>query len=186
MHAAFLRPWINGRRVGQNVLAPGWTDYRYRIDYHVYDITSLLSQGENAIGVHLGDGWFSGFLSEPQFQFRYGADPSLLAQLVIDDGAGSEMWIGTGPEWLMAAGPIRANAIYHGETYDARREIAGWSEPGKLRPTWKHAHLFDSPDIVVEARHCPPILRMEERVPLSVDEPSPGTSIFDLGENITG
>ena len=178
--------WINGQRVGADRLAPGWTDYRHRLDYHVHEVTTLLRAGNNAIGVVLGDGWWSGYLSEPQFQLRYGVDPSLLAQLIVRDAEGRETCVASDGDWQAARGPILANALYHGETYDARRELPGWSEPGARRRGWKAVDLFAPPAIELRAKHCPPIRSMEERKPCAVTAPQPGVFIFDLGENIVG
>ena len=104
--------WINGERVGEDVLAPGWTDYRKRVDFLNYDVTHLLRAGGNVIQVALGDGWFSGILSEPQFGLRYGTDPSLFAELVMHDGH-RETRVVTDASWQAASGPIRENALYH-------------------------------------------------------------------------
>ena len=167
--------WINGERVGDDVLAPGWTDYRKRIDYLNYDAAHLLRAGENVLHVLLGDGWWSGILSEPQFGLRYGADPSLFAELILHDGV-RETSIGTDRHWTAAPGPILANALYHGETFDAR------IEPGP----WTPVDIFDTPKAGLCEKPCPPIRRMEERATVALTEPRPGVFIFDFGENITG
>ena len=167
--------WINGERVGEDVLTPGWTDYRKRVDFLNYDVTHLLRAGENTIDVVLGDGWYSGILSEPQFGLRYGFDPSLFAELVTYDGC-QETHLVTDASWQAASGPIRANALYHGETCDAR-----------LAPRdWLPVDLFPTPKIELCEKPCAPIRRMEERAPIAVTEPQPGVFIFDFAENITG
>lgn len=168
---------INGRCIGEDVLTPGWTDYRKRIDYLVYDVTDFMCAGSNVIDVALGDGWWSGYLSDPQFQLRYGRDPSLLAQLVLTDRAGRETVIATDSTWLASDdGPIRENALYHGETFDAR------IGPG----AWRKAEVFVAPRVELSAKPCPPVRRMEERAPVAMNEPAPGVFIFDIGENIVG
>ncbi len=170
---------INGSRVGRDVLVPGWTDYRKRIDYLYYDVTSLTRSGKNLIEVTLGDGWWSGLLSEPQFQLRYGTDPAFLAQLVITDADGNEEIIGTDSEWQARAdGPIRENSLYHGETFDARRDLD--------RKRWKPAVELLFPDVDLWAKHCPAVRCMETRHPVAITEPTAGAYIFDLGENIVG
>ena len=167
--------WINGERVGADVLAPGWTDYRKRVDFLNYDVTHLLRAGDNVIHVVLGDGWFSGILSEPQFGLRYGHDPSLFAELVMHDGH-REARVVTDASWQAASGPIIANALYHGETFDARIEPRDW------RPV----DLFTTPKIELCEKPCAPIRRMEERAPIAITGPRPGVFIFDFAENITG
>ncbi len=168
---------INGVRVGADVLTPGWTDYRKRLDFLTYDVTALLRAGRNVWRVALGDGWWSGILSEPQFNLRYGLDPSLCAELQLTDSAGRETFIRTDAQWEATAnGPVRANSLYHGETHDARIWLRGW------RP----AELFDTPAILLEPKPAPPVRIMEERAPVAMTEPAPGVFIFDLAENITG
>jgi alpha-L-rhamnosidase len=168
--------WINGSRVGDDVLAPGWTDYRRRVDFLNYDVAHLLRAGKNVVEIVLGDGWFSGILSEPQFNLRYGRDPSLFAELCVHDGA-REWSLVTDKNWSASTdGPIRENALYHGETFDARIEPRDW------RP----AEVFPAPKIELCEKPCAPIRRMEERVPVAITEPRPGVFIFDFGENIVG
>jgi len=178
---------INGQNVGRDVLVPGWTDYRFRIDYLVYDVTFLLQPGPNVIEVVLGDGWWSGILSEPQFGLRYGVDPALLAQLVIHRDDGTEAMVASDETWLARLdGPISANSLYHGETYDARRELALTGSTNKPHRGWKPAEVFPLPELELKAKHCPPVRRMQEQTPIAVTEPQPGVYIFDMGENIAG
>ena len=106
--------WINGRRVGNDFFAPGWTDYARRIPYHVYDVTGLLQAGDNALGAILGDGWFAGYLAWGKRRFLYGDQLSLLAQLEIEFADGRRECITSGPGWKTSFGPILASDIYNG------------------------------------------------------------------------
>jgi len=116
---------INGRRVGDQVLAPGWTSYDKRLQYQSYDVTELLRRGPNAVGVTLGDGWYRGRLAWETRRNTYGKRVALLAQIVVRYTDGREQVIGTGEGWKASTGPILASDIYNGETYDARLEQAG-------------------------------------------------------------
>ena len=123
---------INGRRVGDQVLAPGWTSYDKRLQYQSYDVTDLLRRGPNAVGVTLGDGWYRGRLAWETRRNTYGKRVALLAQIVVRYTDGREQVIGTGEGWKASTGPILASDIYNGETYDARLEKSGL-EPTRLR-----------------------------------------------------
>ncbi len=133
---------FNGRRVGRDVLRPGWTSYDRRLQYQTYDVTPLLVAGENAVGLTLGDGWYMGPIGLQPYgatgaaesvsgnssgtQRRLGA----LLQLRVTYSDGSEEIIGTDGAWKASSGPILASGIYSGEHYDARRERTGWSSAG--------------------------------------------------------
>src|SRR5204862_4619772 len=113
---------INGRRVGDYVLAPGRTEYSKRVPYHVFDVTTHLQPGANACGAILGDGWYCGHLHSDPRQ-TYGDRPRLLAQLEITFDDGSTQGIVTDGSWRAGEGPIRSSDMLMGEDYDARMEI---------------------------------------------------------------
>jgi alpha-L-rhamnosidase len=117
---------INGRRIGDQVFAPGWTDYRKRVFFQSYDVTAELRDGANVMGVILGDGWYSGFAAQVDRQF-YGDRPRLLAQLEITGADGRVTCLGTDTAWTTSLGPIMENDLLMGETYDACREWHGRS-----------------------------------------------------------
>lgn len=119
---------LNGRRVGRDQLAPGWTDYRERVQYQTYDVTSLLRPGANALGAFVAPGWYAGNVG--MFgPHQYGERPALLAQLEIEYADGTSERVTSGTDWRAAAGPIVAADLLSGETYDAREETAGWTSP---------------------------------------------------------
>ncbi|MBC8457895.1 MAG: alpha-L-rhamnosidase N-terminal domain-containing protein [Deltaproteobacteria bacterium] len=124
--------FINGEKVGDHVLDPATTDYAKRILYALYDVTALLREGPNAIGVMLGNGWYS----EPGFQRQYGDSPRLLLQMNIEFTDGSTIKIQTDETWKSSSGPITRNDLYGGETYDARLEKPGWSSVGYDDSDW--------------------------------------------------
>src|SRR5919107_2334376 len=124
--------FVNGTRVGKDVLAPGWTDYDRRVQYQVYDATALLVEGPNALGAVLGDGWFAGFVGfDPKHRGAlYGPRPQLLARLDVEYEDGTTESITTDGSWRSSTGPILFSDLLMGESYDARREMPGWAEPG--------------------------------------------------------
>ncbi|HEX8038851.1 MAG TPA: alpha-L-rhamnosidase N-terminal domain-containing protein, partial [Chryseosolibacter sp.] len=119
---------INGRKVGDELLTPGWTSYNKRLQYQVYDITPYLQQGSNAVGAFLGDGWYRGRLGWAENFGVWGKTLGLLCQLSIRYADGSEETIVSDKSWKGTGdGPIVMNSIYDGETYDARKELDGWN-----------------------------------------------------------
>ena len=181
---------INGKKAGDLVLAPGWTEFRKRVYYQSYDVTSLLSNGENAIGVILGDGWYSGHLVEKNRQY-YGERPQLLAELVITTKDGSSLLIGSDATWKTSVGPILENDLIMGEAYDARRELGAWSSAGYTDATWQPAQLAPVPEIAVEHSSGPGV-RRHEILPGSLNKTDTATSwrakclIYDFAQNFTG
>lgn len=128
---------INGAAVGDHVLAPGWTSYNHRLRYQSFDVTDMLREGPNAIGVSLGEGWYRGRLGFGSGRRNiYGDRQALLAQLEVTYADGSTERIATDEGWRAATGPILASEIYDGETYDARLERPGWATAGYDDADW--------------------------------------------------
>lgn len=182
--------FINGQRVGEDVLAPGWTDYNQRVQYVTYDVGSMLQSGENVVGVILGDGWYCGHVGNVPRQF-YGDRPRLLAQLVVDYADGTTETIATDNTWRTTTGPLLESDLLMGESYDARLEMDGWNEPVFDDSGWQPVVVFDDVDVALVAKYAPPVRRIEELVPL--EEPTPvrmnwgrNAWIFDLGQNMVG
>ncbi|WP_285695821.1 family 78 glycoside hydrolase catalytic domain [Actinomadura sp. NBRC 104412] len=176
---------INGHRVGEDVLAPGWTDYGTRVQYQTYDVTGLLRRGDNAIGVALAPGWYSG--SVGMFGPRqYGDQPWLRAQLEVRYTDGTTDTIATGDGWRWSPGPVTSADLLMGESYDARLEQRGWSKPGFDDAAWRPV----SPGTGITARPTAQIdapIRVErELTPVKITQPRPGVHVFDLGQNMVG
>lgn len=178
--------WINGRRVGNDYFTPGWTEYAKRIPYHVYDVTDLLQAGNNALGAILGDGWYAGYLAWQDRRFVYGDQLSLLAQLELEFADGRVETIGSDGSWKTAFGPLLKSDIYNGETYDARREMPRWDAAGFNDRGWQAATVFPPPAAALVARKDLPVRKQEELPALTLAEPTPGTYVFDLGQNMVG
>lgn len=180
---------INGQRIGQDFFTPGWTDYRQRVQYQVYDVTNALREGDNVIGVILGDGWYCGHVAWAGRQ-NYGDRPKLLAQLMITHADGSTQTISSNRSWRYAFGPILESDMLHGESYDARLEFPGWTMPGFDDSAWQPVELFAPPDIALVATRGPTVQRHEELRP--IQPPTAFRShqatrwVFDLGQNMVG
>ena len=177
----------NGRRIGDDIFAPEWTDYDKRIHYRAYDVTGLLKTGCNALGATLGDGWWSGYVGWQETRARYGSlENSLLVQLEVELTNGQSFTIGTDSSWTCNTGPILFSDFMMGETYDARRERTGWDAPGFVNKDWLTAREVAAPTVPLVAQRSEPVQVVEMFVPLSVNEIKPGVFIFDLGQNIAG
>ena len=178
---------INGQRVGDHVLAPDWTDYRKRVQYQAYDVTSLLKDGDNAIAALLGNGWYSGHIGNGGFQY-FGAVPALAAQLEVTCSDGSVQRIVTDGSWKVHASPILSADFFLGDSYDATKELAGWDMPAGLDDSaWTAATVRDVPQsIKIESQVVQPVRQLCELKPKSLREPKPGKWTFDLGQNMVG
>jgi alpha-L-rhamnosidase len=177
----------NGKRVGSDVFAPEWTDYKKRIHYRAYDVTTLLLPGRNALAATLGDGWWSGYVGWQETRARYGSlENSLIIQIEIEFIDGEKLLIKTDSSWRCNTGPILSSDFMMGETYDARRERTGWDTASFPDQDWLPAREIAAPTAALVAQRSEPVRVMETIAPISVDEIRPGVFIFDLGQNITG
>jgi alpha-L-rhamnosidase len=130
---------LNGQRVGQSYFAPGWTDFRKRVHYQTYDVTSQVHTGTNAVGALLGDGWYAGCLAFTGKRNWYGGTPRLLAQLVVEHPDGTCDTIATDTTWKAGIGPIKQADLLMGDVYDDRDQLTGWDSPGFNDSSWRNA-----------------------------------------------
>ncbi len=178
---------LNGSVVGDAVFAPGWTSYALRLRYQTFDITSLLQEGNNVIGAILGDGWFRGRLGFHGGRRNiYGDRLALLAQVEIQYQDGTSERITSDVKWRAAPGPILASDLYDGETYDARLEKAGWSEPGFDDHDWAGVRRIERDFTTLVAPAGPPVRRMEVFSPVAITTSPLGRTIIDFGQNLVG
>lgn len=179
---------LNGERVGDEFFAPGWTSYRHRIDTRTYDVTAMLEEGDNAIGAVLGTGWYAGKIGFRGEKNRYGSQPELLLQLEIEYAGGATTTVLSDGSWRWTFdGPIRSSSIYDGETYDAAREMPGWSTAGFDDSKWQKVAVDAElgPAAIVPKPSAP--VRVTEKLPTrELSEPAPGRFVFDLGQNMVG
>jgi len=178
--------WCNGERAGDERLLPGWTDYRRRIPYTVHDLTALLHQGDNALGAVLGDGWYCGHVAFNGRRNFWGRSPSLCAQVLVEYDDGSREWLGTDSSWRLAFGAVLASDMQMGETYDARRELRGWSTPAYDDSGWRPVSVLRRPAAPLESRRCEPVRVTETLAPVAVTRTGAGTHLVDLGQNMVG
>ncbi len=179
--------YINGVKIGDQVLSPALSEYNKRAFYMTFDVTQQIQQGNNAIGVILGNGrYFAPRSDIPIATTTYGF-PKLILQLNIEMEDGTKNSIVSDESWrLTANGPIISNNEYDGEEYDARKEIPDWDKAGFDDSKWMKAELVEpgSPELV--AQMIEPIKVMETIKPVSVKEVTPGVFIFDMGQNLVG
>jgi alpha-L-rhamnosidase len=177
---------INGQRVGDAVLTPGWTSYTKRLQYQTYDVTALLKKGPNAVGVTLGNGWYRGYLAWGDKRNIYGSRLGLLMQIVITYRGGRQDIITSDAAWKASTGPILMSEIYHGETYDARLEKAGWSSPGFADRDWSGVNVADDRKDHLVAPAGPPIRRTGDVRPVKILKTPGGDTVVDMGQNMVG
>ncbi len=178
---------LNGKKVGNDFMTPGWTPYSKRIETVCYDVTRQLRQGENTIAAVLGEGWFAGRLGWSKKK-QEKPDPELLVQLEITHADGSRQIIPSDSQWKgTRSGPIRFSGIYDGEDYDARKEIPGWSASGFDDSKWQSVATAKlDPQLRLTPKRHAPVRVTEQRPAVGVNEPAAGRFVFDLGQNIVG
>ena len=182
---------LNGARIGDQQLDPGWTLYSKRVLYSTYDLTPSLRRGANCLGVTLGNGWYNplplrmwGHLNLRQ-HLPVGR-PRFIARLDVEFLDGSHQTIVSDAGWKVADGPIRRNSVYLGELYDARQEQPGWDRPDFDDSAWRPAAVAAEPIGELRAQECQPIRRTERLPALRLTEPRPGVFIYDFGVNFSG
>ena len=180
--------YLNGSKVGDHVLDPTVTQYDRRVRYVTYDVTDLLEQGTNVVGVMLGNGWYNCHTPDVwHFDKASWRDyPKVLCQLEATLGDGQQTILCSGPDWKVADGPIRFDGLRNGETYDARCERPGWSRPGFDDNDWQHAVVVAEPGGVLEPQVSPPCKVVETIAPVSMQDIRPDVVVYDLGQNIAG
>jgi len=179
--------YLNGQRVGNDVLAPGWTDYRKRVVYQGYDVTSQVRQGGNAVGAILGGGWYADGLGWLQTRYNFGPPPvRLLMQLEVEYTDGSRDSVLSDETWKAKPSPILGSEIYNGENYDARLEQSGWDQASFSDSRWGAVAVAPVSPAPVVAQNFQPIRVNEILKPKTVTNPTPGVYIFDLGQNMVG
>lgn len=177
---------LNGKRIGDAFLTPGWTSYGKRLQYQAYDVTPLVRNGRNAIGVMLGSGWYRGNIGFRNSVNFYGSDIALLCQIDITLSDGSTQSIISDGSWKSSTGAVRYSEIYHGEIYDARLEKKGWTIPGYDESGWDGVkvamHDFD----VLTATQNEPVKKHETFVPVKIFQTPAGDQVIDFGQNLVG
>ncbi|MDR4946131.1 family 78 glycoside hydrolase catalytic domain [Neobacillus cucumis] len=178
--------YLNGNKVGDELLAPGWTSYHKRIQYQTYDVTADLNINNNVIGVMLADGWYKGNLAWENKRHIYGEQRAVMLQLHVRYDDGTEDVITSDPTWKTSTGPILYSEIYHGETYDARLEQVGWSEENFDDKAWKGVVICQPPVTRIVAQENNPVRVTETIRPISSFVTPEGDRVIDFGQNMVG
>lgn len=184
----FFELYISGRRVGDHVLDPVVSQYDRRARYVVFDVSDMLRRGGNAVAVMLGNGLYNSHTPEVwHFDKAPWRDyPKLLLQLEVTLEDGTSLVIASGPQWKIGDGPIVFDGLRNGETYDARIEHSGWTEPGFDDADWLPARVVPGPGGRLEQQTFEPCKLIETLEPVSVDRIDDRTVVYDLGQSISG
>lgn len=178
---------INGQRVGDDALSPGWSVYGRRLCYRTHDVTSLVMEGDNAIGAWLGDGWYRGRIGfHGGARDRYGTDQSLIAQLEVTYPDGTGDVVATDGSWTAAPSPILSSSLYDGEEFDAREVPHGWTRPGFDETGWRPVTQAHRDPATLVAPDSPPVRCCRTVHPARTERPAPDRMIVDLGQNLVG
>jgi alpha-L-rhamnosidase len=187
----YFEAYINGKKLGDNLLDPGFTSVKKQVLYTVHDAVSSIKRGNNTIAVMLGNGWwnplpFKFFGRWDLRDFQQTGRPCLKAALRIRYIDGTTQTITTDASWLTAPGPITRNSVYTGEYYDANLEQKGWSENNFDNTQWHPAKTTEGPAGRLMTQMQPPIRVTKTLTPLRVYEWKPGIFIADMGQNFAG
>lgn len=187
----YYEAYLNGKKIGDHMLDPGWTAYDKEILYAVHDVTPLVKSGGNVLGIMLGNGWYN------PVPLRFWGKINLrnalttgrpivkaMLRLTYADGGGEV--IVTDENWATAPGPIVRNNVYLGEHYDARLFRENWASPEGALAAWKKAVPVRGPAGKLVAQQQPPVRITETLKPVAVAEPKPGVFVFDMGKNFAG
>nr|WP_238426610.1 alpha-L-rhamnosidase [Streptomyces adustus] len=178
---------INGARVGNDTLSPGWTVYGQRLRYYTYDVTRHLTEGANTIGAFLADGWYRGRIGfDGGTRNIYGTTQALIAQLEVTHPDGTTTVIATDRSWEAAVGPILTSGLYEGETFDARLNDPAWSTPHHADTGWTPVAVHERDPNTFIAPKASPVRCTQEIAPVSITPKGQGTYLLDFGQNLVG
>lgn len=177
---------LNGQRIGDAYLTPGWTSYDHRLQYQVYDVTALLKMGANAIGVTVGNGWFRGPIAWGNNINHYGNSSALLFQLNVNYSDGTSEIIISDDSWKSSTGSIRYSEIYNGETIDARLLKTGWSSANYNDGNWSGVKSANYSLDNLIATYNEPVRKHETFKPQKNITTPKGEKVIDFGQNLVG
>ena len=187
----FHELFLNGRKVGDDVLSPLWTNYRKTIYYVAHEVTAQLQQGDNVFAGELGNGFYNVAGGRyTKFVGSFGT-PALRIMLRIEYADGSVSVVGSDHTWKVAEGPVVFSCIYGGEDYDARLEQSGWDDVGFDDSAWAGASYYGAPfnelpGGELRAQMAAPIKVMQRFQGVEIARPEPGVRIYDFGQNFAG
>jgi alpha-L-rhamnosidase len=189
--AGYYKAFINGKGIEDNILDPAWTDFSKRIYYSEYDVTSSIQEGDNCLGVSLGNGFYNPLPMRKWGRRNMREDltvgkPAFLAKLHITYKDGGTEVIVSDDSWKYSAGPILKNSVYIGVAYDANKVLDGWDSPGFDDSSWKPVTIGKAPGGKLEKAFFPTVEITQEITPVEISSPSEGVWLVDMGVNFTG
>lgn len=187
----YYEAYLNGNKIGDDLLQPGFTTWRKQVLYSVYDITAMIKRGKNAAGIMLGNGWWNPLPLKlfGKFELRKHQQtgrPCVKAELHLQYNDGSSEIVNTDESWRTTPGPVIKNNVYLGEHYDARMEVKNWCNINAGQQGWKNAVVENGPDGELSAQMVQPIRITRLVKPISITEVKPDTFIVDMGQNFAG
>jgi alpha-L-rhamnosidase len=187
----YYEAYLNGKKIGDHVLDPGFTSYKKEVLYAMYDVTTLLKKGNNIAGIMLGNGWwnplpFEFFGRWDLRNYQQTGRPCVKAELHLRYADGTEDKIITDENWQTKPGPVTHNNVYLGEQYDARLEQKNWNTVNADKTGWKNAAIAKGPSGGLTMQMQPAIKITRVIKPLSVKQFKPGVFIVDMGQNFAG
>ncbi|MEO7718353.1 MAG: family 78 glycoside hydrolase catalytic domain [Capsulimonas sp.] len=183
----FYEARLNGKRVSEDLLAPGYTEYNRQLAYQAYDVSQYLQGGANVLGALLAYGWYAGRMNLNDNAYIYGYFPQLLAQLEIEYADGRREVICSDSAWKTSLdGPVRWSDLLDGEGYDCRKELSGWDLSGFDASAWKSPTVVRRDNTPIEWQRAQPVRRMQELKPVAVKQVAPGVTVFDMGQEFAG
>ncbi|HUR50405.1 MAG TPA: family 78 glycoside hydrolase catalytic domain [Acidimicrobiales bacterium] len=180
-----IEPWLNGARVGDDCLAPGWTDFARRVRCRSFDVTRQVRTGPNAVGAVIGDGWYAGRIGWEGERAHYGRIPVGRMELVVRLENGEVIRRGTDHHWKARFGPVRSGDLLGGEYYDARDALGDWAAAGYDDREWEFAWPDPGPQGTLVATPCEPV-RVVSEIPARISEGRAGSWMADVGEVVAG
>ena len=173
---------INGKRVSDEILAPGWQAYNHRLYYQTYDVSSLLQEGENVIGAHVAEGWFATRIGRPGVPNHWGERPGFLGQLEV----GGRVVCATDSSWEHLESPLRASELYDGEVCDTKLINQSWSTPASEVAGKGAAEELSFPGAELIAPEVAPVRRIMDVKPKKIMTTPSGKKVLDFGQNFVG
>ncbi|KAF1949812.1 alfa-L-rhamnosidase [Byssothecium circinans] len=185
------QPYLNGSRVGDLIMPPGWTSYHHRLSYQTFDVTDEVhADQENVLAFEVAEGWYAGRLGwDATNAQKYGTDVGVFAQLEVHHESGERFIVHTNSEWTCHPSPLLRSQIYDGETYDATKEDPEWCgpvTPGFRKATWTPARTIQEPHATLFSPDAPPVRITETVVPVEIITTASGKTIVDFGQNLVG
>ena len=178
--------FVNGRKVGDDEFAPGWTSYHNRLLYQTYDVTDYLQDGRNAIGAMLGAGWYKGVMGFKRYNNHYGMQTAFACQIMITYEDGTSEIIVSDSTWKGSDSPVIFSEIYDGEIYDANKEIDGWDTVSFLDESWKSVAVVPFSKNTLVPQNGSTVKEITAIPAQRIFKTKQGDTVIDFGQNLTG